>query len=177
MSRSLLGLKPFSARILTSINGVFSSMGVRLSTDRIKSFRKGMQMFFELCVSLGRSSHLMVSITAKFICMGRPSLSWNTLALSYLNHCSTCPSLWREMSGTYALARLREPVHAVERALVESDVALPVVDDQVVLQRIPPYDGVLELPFHGRVDPFFRDLLVGRKAVAADPYASFAAHH
>ena len=75
ISNCLDGLNPFSAAILTSIVGVEASMGTVLRTDRSKSFFSGIQMFFELWRSFPWSSHLMVSITAKFICMGRPSLS------------------------------------------------------------------------------------------------------
>ena len=71
-STSVCGLKPDSAAIFTSmvrVDGVISSS---FKTDNSIPLFRGILIFLELCLSLGRSFHLMVSITAKFIWTARP---------------------------------------------------------------------------------------------------------
>ena len=101
-STSVCGWNPSSAAIFTSMVRVDGVISFSFKMDNSIPLFKGTLMFLELCLSLGRSFHFIVSITAKFIWTARPFSSWKTLGRSYLNQRSTVPSLWNDTPGMYA---------------------------------------------------------------------------
>ena len=74
-------------------------------------------------------------------------------------------------------ALLGYPMNTVLGTLVEGNAAQPVVHNQVILQTVFPYYGVLEAAFYGWIYPLVAQLAIRREAVLADPYTTATAYH
>ncbi len=104
------------------------------------------------------------------------------LILQHLDALKFEPILHRSIlmdcySRCIGYTRINHPVDAVLGAEIPGNASQPVVHDHVILDVVSPDDGIFKPSVHIGVDALIGDLMIGREAVATDPYAPSPAHH
>ncbi len=80
-------------------------------------------------------------------------------------------------SVSVCFPRFHHPMKAVKRAFIPGKSSKPVIHDEVILERVAPYDRVLETSFHFRIDALRSNLPPGLQAIPAYPDTASTADH